>query len=282
MADYWIKLYTEIIDDPKMALLPDRLWRRVVELFLLAKKANKGGELPRTREIAWLLRIDDVEGVEKDLTEIEKVTGIIIRQGDGWFVANFARRQESVSDVDRKRFSREKKQRDEYKSFMSRNVTDDVTKRDIEAEEEKETEKREETETEIEAEEERGSRRASASAFGSPKETAIAISAANEFSDVLFAEEVYTAVTEMATMPPSIRAPAVEIILSLRSKYPDRDVLIGYLKPFFERWTSQRGKNGKNYSPLGLGWLEWALAGNGSSNNHVILRRYAEQWKSSG
>jgi len=27
MADYWIKLYHEIIDDPKMATMPDRLWR---------------------------------------------------------------------------------------------------------------------------------------------------------------------------------------------------------------------------------------------------------------
>ena len=32
----WIKLYLEILDDPKMDLLPDWLWRRAIELFLLA------------------------------------------------------------------------------------------------------------------------------------------------------------------------------------------------------------------------------------------------------
>ena len=31
---YWIKLYHEVLDDPKMALLPDRLWRRTIELFI--------------------------------------------------------------------------------------------------------------------------------------------------------------------------------------------------------------------------------------------------------
>lgn len=31
MADYWLKLYIEILDDPKMATLPDRVWREKVE-----------------------------------------------------------------------------------------------------------------------------------------------------------------------------------------------------------------------------------------------------------
>jgi hypothetical protein len=93
-------------------------------------------------------------------------------------------------------------------------------------------------------------------------------------------EEIYTAVTEMATIPPTIRAPASEIILSLRSRYPDKQALIDYLRLYFERWKGQRGKNGKNYSPLSLGWLEWALAGNGNQGaREDDLMRYAEQWK---
>lgn len=35
-AKYWIKLYHEILHDPKMGRLPDNLWRRCIELFLLA------------------------------------------------------------------------------------------------------------------------------------------------------------------------------------------------------------------------------------------------------
>jgi hypothetical protein len=29
----WIKLYLEILDDPKMGKLPDWCWRRAIELF---------------------------------------------------------------------------------------------------------------------------------------------------------------------------------------------------------------------------------------------------------
>ena len=59
MPDYWIKLYHEILDDPKMATLPDRLWRKVIEIFLIAGKLSpdKSGQLPETNQIAWLLRM---------------------------------------------------------------------------------------------------------------------------------------------------------------------------------------------------------------------------------
>ena len=285
MADYWIKLYTEIIDDPKMALLPDRLWRRVIEMFLLAKKANKGGELPDTKSLAWLLRINDIEQLEQDLQEIQKI-GIIERLGNGWFVTNFAKRQDAVPDAERKRQSRQQTMHKEYNKFMSRNVTctDDipVTICDGEAEAEKETEAEveKESEAEVEAEYSRSASSAAAKNTFSAFDTAIAISKSQEYPEMVFVEEIYTAVTEMATIPPTIRAPASEIILSLRSRYPDKQALIDYLRLYFERWKGQRGKNGKNYSPLSLGWLEWALAGNGNQGKREDdLMRYAEQWK---
>ena len=283
MADYWIKLYTEIIDDPKMALLPDRLWRRVIELFLLAKKANKGGELPDTKSLAWLLRINDIEQLEQDLQEIQK-TGIIERLGNGWNVTNFAKRQDAVPDAERKRQSRQQTMHKEYNKFMSRNVTciDDipVTICDGEAEKETETEAEKESEAEVEAEYSRSASSAAAKNTFSALDTAIAISKSQEYPEMVFVEEIYTAVTEMATIPPTIRAPASEIILSLRSRYPDKQALIDYLRLYFDRWKGQRGKNGKNYSPLSLGWLEWALAGNGNQGTREDdLRRYSEQWK---
>lgn len=155
MADYWIKLYTEIIDDPKMALLPDRLWRRVIEMFLLAKKVDQDGHLPDSKTIAWYLRLPDANELDADLQEISDRTGIIVRDGDGWFVVNFAKRQSRVTDSDRQRYSRLKKQRHEYRENMSRNVTETrhepVTKCDTETEKETETEIETETETEIEA-----------------------------------------------------------------------------------------------------------------------------------
>ena len=71
MADYWIKLYHEILDDPKMATMPDRLWRRTVEVFLLAGKLSKdkSGVIPDTRQLAWLLRMDTNE-LQGDLEQL--------------------------------------------------------------------------------------------------------------------------------------------------------------------------------------------------------------------
>lgn len=266
MADYWIKLYTEIIDDPKMALLPDRLWRRVIELFLLAKKVNKEGTLPSTREIAWYLRITDVEGLENDLKDIEEQTGIIARDGDGWFVVNFAKRQEAVPDAMRKRYSREKAHSKEYRSNMSRVVTDDVTIRDIERESEEEIEEESETESEREREIARAREK-------KPEKLKLE-------RELAYAQEVYTAVTELDMMPPSIRAPATQIIATLRGKYPEKQALIAYLKPFFDRWKGHKTKDGQSYNPLSIGWLEWALAGYGNKNvyDYENLRRYADQW----
>jgi hypothetical protein len=39
----WVKLYIEILDDPKMGRLTNHLWRRAVELFLLADKESVEG-----------------------------------------------------------------------------------------------------------------------------------------------------------------------------------------------------------------------------------------------
>ena len=96
---YWIKLYHEILDDPKMALLPDRLWRRVVELFVLAGKYGTTGVIPDSRSIAWLLRMEYDE-LEMDMKQIA-TTGIIEPVTNGWLVVNFAKRQAAVSGADR-------------------------------------------------------------------------------------------------------------------------------------------------------------------------------------
>lgn len=45
-SKYWIKLYHEILDDHKMGRLPDRLWRRVIELILLAGEQDDEGLHP--------------------------------------------------------------------------------------------------------------------------------------------------------------------------------------------------------------------------------------------
>lgn len=124
MADYWMKLYIEILDDPKMATLPDRLWRRTIELFLVAKKLHLDGHLPDTRQIAWLLRMN-ADDLEHDMSQIA-TTGIVTREVNGWFIPNFVKRQAAVPDIERKAQERIRKKSQQYYedvTDLSRSVT---------------------------------------------------------------------------------------------------------------------------------------------------------------
>jgi hypothetical protein len=148
-TDYWIKLYIEILDDPKMATLPDRLWRRTIELFLMAGRCDfRTGILPETKYLAWILRMPTDE-LEMDLRQIESI-GIIKRIGTGWIVSKFADRQAKISDADRQRYKRERDHRLEYYGTgMLQESHEFVTLSNVDTESESESD----TEADTEAEE---------------------------------------------------------------------------------------------------------------------------------
>ena len=102
----WIKLYTEILADPKMGLLPDHLWRRCVELFLFAGRTDNGGVLPDMREMEWTLHSPASETTET-LEALEKI-GIVHRQGETWIVTNFEKRQAAMGSAARSDAHRER------------------------------------------------------------------------------------------------------------------------------------------------------------------------------
>jgi hypothetical protein len=104
-ALYWIKLYHEILNDPKMGRLGDRLWRRVIECFLLAGQQAEGGYLPAVEDMAWTLRCAADE-LEAELAEIAQRTGILAKRDGRWFVVNFAARQAAVPSTERVRAHR--------------------------------------------------------------------------------------------------------------------------------------------------------------------------------
>jgi DnaD/phage-associated family protein len=136
---YWIKLYHEIIEDPKMALLPDRLWRRVIELFLLAGKHGQDGLLPETRQLAWELRIN-ADDLDMDLKQIE-TTGIIKRSPTGWVITNFKKRQSPSTSTERSKEFR-KRNSNTNETDVQRNVAQiqiQITDTDTEKETEKNT-----------------------------------------------------------------------------------------------------------------------------------------------
>ena len=111
-GNYWIKFYCEILDDPKMATLPDRLWRRFYELCLLAGKQNKDGEIPPVNQIAWSLRMSESD-ITDDITALVNI-GLITVTGMGYVVTSFAKRQTKLSNADKSREYRERQHREEY------------------------------------------------------------------------------------------------------------------------------------------------------------------------
>lgn len=112
---YWIKLYIEILHDPKMGVLSDRLWRRTIEIFLIAGDYNQKGKLPSLDHMAWMLRMS-AEPLESDLVELQKKKIVDYIDGD-WYVVNFADRQRKRTSTERVRRYRERQRREEYGSF---------------------------------------------------------------------------------------------------------------------------------------------------------------------
>lgn len=114
MANYWIKFYTEVLDDPKVATLPDRLWRRFYELCLIACKEDRSGYLPSIDNIAWSLRQPKDE-INADMLELERL-GLIAWDDSAcdMKVTNYGKRQASKTPSERQKTSRENKHKEEY------------------------------------------------------------------------------------------------------------------------------------------------------------------------
>jgi len=112
-SHYWIKLYHEILDDAKMGRLPDRLWRRAIELFLMAGEEHNEGHLPCVADMAWRLRLDD-EALLEDLRALEQVN-ILTQLKDGvWLVTKFAERQAPMSSAERQQRYRDRQRKEQY------------------------------------------------------------------------------------------------------------------------------------------------------------------------
>jgi group I intron endonuclease len=114
MADYWIKWYHEILDDPKMATLPNRLWRRFSELCLLSGRLfdEKNGELPDLKQIAWALRMSTDE-LKTDMDQLITI-GFVQKNKGGYTIVNFEKRQRALTSTERSKQSRSREQRKKY------------------------------------------------------------------------------------------------------------------------------------------------------------------------
>lgn len=109
-----------------MATLPAQLWKRAIEMFLLAGRYHKDGQLPDTNELAWALRCN-MEDLDLDLRQLA-LTGIIKKTDTGWLVVKFAERQAKMTPAEKMRYYREKLQKQQYYQDENIDVTDELLK----------------------------------------------------------------------------------------------------------------------------------------------------------
>ena len=236
-SKYWIKLYHEILDDPKMGRMPEILFARCIKLFLLAGEINENGLLPSTDDIAWRLRLEPEE-VENDLIELQKI-GIIIQIDGRWVVKKFAERQNAMEPALKMRLYREHKKENEYYDIHYSNVTDSVTTPVTNSN--TDTDIDIDKETEAEAEEEEG---------------AAASAAAAEIFDSFRITKIICDTSGMASIPPSENQ-RIEQIHSMIDIYGYQAVF-QKLKAECDRWKNTRSKSGVFYRVTNMGWVDWA------------------------
>jgi len=129
-SKYWIKLYHEILDDPKMGRLTDRLFKRTIQLFLLAGEYEMDGILPIVEDIAWRLRVHQEE-LETDLADLASV-GIVQKTNDRWVVTKFADRQKASTGTERwQQWQERQRKKDYYQTEVQRKPNVSLSDKDI-------------------------------------------------------------------------------------------------------------------------------------------------------
>ena len=68
----WIRLWTDVVGDPKIQRLPDRLFKALINLWCLGGKSGDG-TLPGADDIAWALRLPSAADAEALVEELVKL-----------------------------------------------------------------------------------------------------------------------------------------------------------------------------------------------------------------
>jgi hypothetical protein len=236
MRRSWIKLYLEILDDVKLAELPEAACWRFVQLLLVAAERDEGGILPPSKQLAWRLRADQAQLLE-DLRALGEV-GVMVQVGEHWKVTNFEKRQATLTDAERA---------SQYRGRQRQGVvTDGVTKSDRErvtvSTSPSTSPSTSVSDSGGEGVGEGGTPAAPAGVIPPPgKGEALAI---------------LLQASQLAALPPSERA-RVEQVRAMVATYGSDDTLAELLSQRRE-WCQTRGRNGRYYSPLNMGWVDRA------------------------
>lgn len=230
MAGYWLKLYTEILDDPKYYRLSDNAKLGMYELMLVAKKTGQDGHLPSVDDIEFYTR-RSAEWWNQVIDELKRIE-FIVANDTGDKIRKFEERQRALTNNEKQQYHREGLHKKEF--TCNRNVTDLSPK----------VTESKSTEIEIEKEE--------------SKSTA----QAPQFFNTGWHDQVFILATGISGIPRGDAPKVYEALDALRSKFTTEVDMVAYLKPYFEAWTSKKTKDGRHFSKSNCAWLyDWALAG---------------------
>ena len=110
---YWLKVYTEIIHDPKVMRLDPLVRLRFYECLVLAREYDQGGDLPPDEDAAFIFRIQDSQ-YQSEMKVLESA-GLVDQNGT-WHLPKFTERQSPVGSSERVKKYREKKHHEEYEN----------------------------------------------------------------------------------------------------------------------------------------------------------------------
>ena len=114
MAGYWLKLYTEILEDPKYNRMSDNTKIGMYELLLVAKRFGDDGSLPPIEDVAFYTRrtVEWWQVVYDELRSIE----FLVSNGHDVIIRKFSERQAPTDAKTRAKMSREIAHRNEFKA----------------------------------------------------------------------------------------------------------------------------------------------------------------------
>ncbi len=259
MAGYWLKLYTEILDDPKYYRLSDNAKLGMYELMIVAKKVDMDGWLPSLDDICFYTR-RSAEWWQPVIDELERIH-FVEEDEDGVIIRKFAERQAAVPDDERQRMYRKNRHAKEFNNEEtvtneSRNVTERRNR------EEKEIEKEEEADSAPTSPVSQVNQGDWKSEYSLNKEHYLSF----EKDTAILLDNIFLGVTSFY---PTKDAPACRRAITLiceRKGIPlnasNSEKIKETLKPFFTAWCKRKGVNGNYYSKTNTTWLtEWAVLG---------------------
>jgi DNA-binding transcriptional regulator YhcF (GntR family) len=129
-AKYWLKMYHESLHDPKVASLPDNVWRRWWECCLMAGELNEEGFLPDVYEMAFTCRISE-ETIKSELSQLAQRGMLELKldkdKSERWYVTNFKKRQAPSPTAERMREYRKRKKEAKKENQITDTDTDTDT-----------------------------------------------------------------------------------------------------------------------------------------------------------